>query len=656
MSSFCRLQPVPFEHVEITDAFWARRQKINRELSLWKQYQKLEENHHLNNFRIAAGMKRGVHRGLFFIDSDLYKWLEAASYFLHLEQESRLQAKVDEIVHLIAKAQLKDGYINTFFLLNFPQKRFTNWYVFHELYCAGHLIEAAIAHYNAMGQRLLLKVAEKFADLLVCLYLKNNREGVPGHEELELALIQLYKITGKKDYLKLAKEFLDRRGTISNYKGKALYQVLDMIRALVQVNRQRAKFKEEDNSRNSIQKETQVAQVETKLTLKNIWLFFREHWTGKYAQLDKPIREIERPVGHSVRAMYLYCGMADLYSETGEKKLLTVLQRIWNKMIQSHMYITGGIGAVPIYEGFGKDFELPSKEAYAETCAAIGNLLWNWRMLQITGQAKYADLLELILYNAFLVGQSIDGLQYSYNNPLKSEGDDVRSEWFVCACCPPNVARTIASLGKFIYSTAPKSLWIHQYIGNKIDFSIPQVENANIQLLIETQCPWQGDIQMTIQNKKSQEFTLFLRIPKWSNSPSITINQEKYNEKIIPGNYLSITRKWGDSETIRAKFNLKPILIKGDHRIRDTRGKVALSLGPLIYCFEQMDNEEDIDDLTIPRNPNLKVTFKPNLLEGVNIINGLSAAKIPFIAIPYYAWCNRGPTKMKVWMNSELSG
>ncbi len=645
---FNKLTPIPFHLVEITDNFWARRQKLNREVSIHAQHEKLEAHHHINNFRVAAGIKEGVFRGEFFLDSDLYKWLQAASYILHLHQDSKLETKVKEIINLIQKTQLKDGYLNTFFQLNFLRKRLSNWYNAHELYCAGHLIEAAIAHYQATGSRDLLEVAEKFADFLVKVYLKGKRDGVPGHEEVELALIELYRVTKKEQYILLAKEFIDRRGNISNYHGKGLSQIFDGLLSLSRSKKKIAVFDAQHQSARSVNEAPQLPRIEQNVNVRLFLRFFWEHWSGRYAQLNCPVREARAPVGHAVRAMYLYCGMADLYAETGETALLIALQRLWHRMVKCRMYITGGIGAVGVYEGFGRDFELNNEGSYSETCAAIGSIMWSWRLLQITGECNYADLIERLLYNGFLVGQSVDGLSYSYNNPLISNGADTRNEWYEVACCPPNVARTIASLGKLIYSRSNSGIWVHQYIGNKV--KLPFQEGNELMLTLDSEFPWQGYVKLTLHLTNPQNFTFHLRIPGWGSSPEVFINMQRYDGAFKPGTYASISRTWSHEDVVELRFTMEPQLKTSDPRIKDNLGRVALGCGPLIYCLEQLDNTEDIFDLEIARTPQLKKISRNDILGGINVIQGRSRTDKLFTAIPYFAWGNRDPSKMLIWV------
>jgi DUF1680 family protein len=351
-------------------------------------------------------------------------------------------------------------------------------------------------------------------------------------------------------------------------------------------------------------------------------------------------------VGHAVRAMYLYCAMANLYSETGDSLLLKAIKRLWLKIVKAKMYITGSIGSIKGIEGFEKDFKLKNEKSYSETCATIGNLMWNWRLLQITGHSKYADLIEKLLYNALLAGYSIDGRKYFYTNPLVSNGKKERDEWFLCACCPPNVARTIASIGKYIYSISEKGLWVHQYIGNKAEIIF---NNKILELELESKFPWKGDVKVKLRLKNDFKFSIFLRIPKWCDFSFLLVNGEKYHWKLNSGRYLEIIRNWKNDDLIELEFKLNAKILEGDPRIKENKQKGVISYGPLIYCLEEKDNDFDIFKAIIPRKTKLKVIYKPDLLNGINIIKGNLINGEEFIAIPYYAWNNRGPTKMQVW-------
>jgi DUF1680 family protein len=646
---FNNLIPVPFNQVKINDNFWSKKQKINKEVTIYHQLKMLEKDHHIDNFRVAAGVKEGVHIGEFYFDSDLYKWLEAASYILHQNDDQTLINQVNIIINLIEKSQMKDGYINTFYSTKYVHKRFMNLKYMHELYCAGHLFQAAIAHYQATGSKKLLIIAIRFANLIIRVFIGRKSNNVPGHEEIELALIELFRITNNGKFLELAKEFVNNRGTERNLKWKILSQYLNMVSILNKAKKMNNEFKKKKlgadfNKRDDFD---EIENFYADLNLKeNIQLIY-SNLTGKFQQLNVPVREITEPVGHAVRAMYLYCAMADIYSETGDISLLNVLKRVWIKIFKAKMYITGGIGSIKGIEGFEKDYKLKSEKSYSETCAAVGNLMWNWRMVQITGNCKYTDLIEKLLYNAFLAGQSIDGKKFSYSNPLVSDGKENRQEWFLCACCPTNFIRTIASIGKYVYSTSEKGIWIHQYIGSKGNMSI----NENlIKIVQESDFPWSGTVRIIIKLEKNQKFSIFLRIPTWSNQTELMINGEKFQNTISSGKYVEILRNWIDGDLIELNFLMEPKLIMSDQKRKTNRDKGVLSYGPLIYCLEQIDNNNiDICNLDILKNQELKVKFNPDILDGINIIEGDTSKGECFKSIPYYAWNNRGSTKMRVW-------
>ncbi|MFW9949971.1 MAG: glycoside hydrolase family 127 protein, partial [Candidatus Thorarchaeota archaeon] len=505
-----------------------------------------------------------------------------------------------------------------------------------------------IAHQKATGSNELIEVAIKFADLLVNLFLGGKRKGVPGHEEIEMALIELYRITDNSRYLGLAEEFINRRGNVSNFKTYVINQYLNMIST---VNLAEKKNKEYQKTIESpvdfTTNESEVAEWVSKLTLKSQLILFKENLNGNYIQSNVPVREIIEPVGHAVRAMYLYCGMADLFSEIGDIKLLHALRRVWLKMVKARMYITGGIGSEKGTEGFKKDFALKNEDSYSETCAAIGNMMWNFRMLQITGNCKYADLTELIMYNAMLVGQSIDGIEYTYDNPLVSHGNDRRFEWFRCACCPPNVARTISSIGKYIYSKSAKGIWIHQYIGNSSSIELGSNE---IKISVKSGFPWKGHVNIKLNISKSQKFSIFLRIPNWSIETELKINGEKYYDSIFSGKYVEIIKNWFDNDSLDITFKMEAKFVESDQRIKSNRGRAAISNGPLIYCLEQIDNKNlDLFNTILKKDQDLIVEYQQEMLEGVNIIIGEDSSGQDFTAIPYYAWNNRGKNNMQIW-------
>lgn len=634
---FNKLIPILFQNVIINDTFWSNRQNINRKVAIYNQYEQLEKDNHINNFRIAANLMKGRHRGEFYYDADVYKWLEAACYFLQCNDEDQLKKKVDEIIDLILNSQLNDGYINTFFSTNFIEKRFTNTTIMHELNCAGHLIQASIAHYNATGSRKLLDGADKFIDLIYSIFMDEKKVNPPGHQEIELALMALYRLTNKKKYYLLAENFIDRRGKGANSKRYIFSQFRDMSSTL---NEAREIALKEGES-------TEIEDFYDNLSVRERIKFYYAVLNGTCFQLDIPVRKIRDPKGHAVRAMYMFCAMADIYAENGDKDLLKVLVRSWLKIIEGKMYITAGIGSIKGIEGFEKDFKLRIKNSYSETCAAVGFLMWNWRMLQITSEAKYADLIEKILYNSLLVGQSIDGKKYSYTNPLISDGDYEREEWFLCPCCPPNLTRTIASLSQYIYSKSEDCIFIHQYIGSNLQCN---VKGTPIEIHQQSQFPWQSKVNIKILLEMDTTFNILLRIPEWSHNSQIYINQERFAVDPASGDYLGITRNWKNNDEIILNFEMYPQLKKGDSRVKDVKDRVYISNGPLIYCLEQKDNKDiDIFSAKVQVSTLLTVNYRDKLLGGVNVIEGKVSSGEKFTAIPYYAWNNRGPDKMQIW-------
>lgn len=634
---FNKLIAIPFQQVIIDDLFWSNRQEINRKVAIQRQHDQLEKANHINNFRVAANIKKGRHKGEFYYDSGVYKWLEAACYILNQFEDPILKTKVDEIIELILKSQLNDGYINTYYASNFIEKRFSNTTFMHELYCAGHLIQAAIAHYNATNSRKLIDGVEKLIDLIFDIFMGEKKENPPGHQEIELALFSLYHLTNQKKYFLLAEDFINRRGNNANSKRYIFSQFINMNSTLKQAKE--LAFKEGEKN--------EIEDFFADLSIKERLRFYYAILNGTCYQLHTPVREIIDPVGHAVRAMYMFCGMADLYAENGDEELLNALLRSWAKITEGKMYITGGIGSIKGIEGFEKDFRLRIKKSYSETCAAVGYLMWNLRMLQITGQAKYADLIEKILYNSFLVGQSLDGKKYSYTNPLFSEGDYERKEWFLCPCCPPNFARTIASLSQYLYSLSEKGVFIHQYIGSNLKC---EIKNIPIEIHQKSQFPWEAKVDIKLLLNRSFEFVISLRIPQWSKHSLIQINGEKIASDPFPGDYLEINRIWNNNDKISIIFEMKPHLIKGDPRVKDIKNKVSISNGPLIYCLEQKDNKGfDIFTTEIKENTPLTSIYKENFLGGLNLIEGIISSSQKFVAIPYYAWNNRGPDKMQIW-------
>lgn len=604
------LQPVCWKNVQIEGGFWGTYLQINRKISLDDQYEQMEETGRIDNFCRASGEKKGEFEGLFFNDSDVYKWLEAASYSLGTHPTNRkLENKVENLIKKIAAAQQEDGYLNTYFILK-ERKRFADLKNKHELYCAGHLFEAAVAHHVSTGKISFLNVATRFADLICQTFASDKKRGVPGHEEIELALMKLYWLTGKKRYLATAKFFIDERG-----KGSA--------------------------------------------------------GRDEYYQDHAPFIEQKDIVGHAVRAVYLMSGAADVYRETEDKVMMDTLEGLWKNMTEKKMYLTGGIGSRHEGEAFGKNYELPNDRAYAETCAAIGNIFWNHRMLQLTGEAKYADIMERALYNGFLSGISLNGKTYFYQNPLQSDGTDRRQSWFECACCPSNISRLLSSLGSYFYSISGEGLWVHLYGKSKVTANMDK--ERKVVLTQITNYPWSGDINIQVSPDTETSFTLFLRIPAWCKKAEVLVNGEYVEKSVRLGSYLPISRVWKQGDEVQLNLSMSVDFLE-THPHSSNNGRLAISRGPLIYCIEAADHQGvDVFDILLSPDTAFSPHFKPDLLGGIGVLRGKGLLRdkseserklyhiyqkgqkskskpFPITAIPYFAWANREPGKMLVWI------
>ncbi|MBC7320526.1 glycoside hydrolase family 127 protein [bacterium] len=603
-SKYAKLQSVSLKSIKLTDNFWSSRIKTMGEVTLPLQYEIMEETGRINNFRIASGKIKGDFVGFFFNDSDVYKWIEAVSFYLANNNDEKLDKLVDDVIEEIRQAQDEDGYLDTYFTFERKQDRWTNLKDMHELYCAGHLIQGAVAHHRATGKTNLLNVAIKLADYLNRLFGPGRREGTPGHPEIEMALIELYRETNDKKYLNLAKFFIDERG--KGIIGGSSYHI--------------------------------------------------DH---------KPFRELDEVVGHAVRSLYLNSGATDLYIETGEKELLDALERLWDNLVTKKMYVTGGAGARKEGEAFGENYELPNETAYAETCASIANLMWNFRMLLALGEGRFADIMELCLYNGILSGISLDGREYFYVNPLADRGNHRRQRWFACACCPPNVARTITSIPGYMYSTSQEGVWVHLYASSTAEL---EVNGSKVKIEERTDYPWKGIIEFRILG--DARFKLFLRKPGWAKEFSISINEEKM-QAVTENGYIMIDKEWQSGDTVKLDFNMKPELLESHPSVKANIGRVAIRRGPIIYCVESADNPwGDVWDLEISKDVELKEEYR-DILGGVVVVKGKGYINSPnnwnklyltvkeassikreveFVAIPYYTWANREPGPMEVWI------
>ncbi len=614
-SPFARLRPLPVDAVHLTDSVWAPRFEAVRDVMLPSQYRSLEQTGRLANFRRGAGNEAGAFEGFYFNDSDVYKWLEAASWVLASRPDTELERLVDQVIEVVGAAQLADGYLDNFYLGERNALRWTELTRTHELYCAGHLIQAAVAHHRATGKSHLLQIAIRFADLICDVFgpaEEGKQPGTDGHEEIELALVELSRETGNRRYLEQARYFLDARGN-----------------GLV--------------------------------------------GGDEYHQDHKPFREMDSMVGHAVRALYLTTGAADVYAETGEMAMLSTLERLWTNMVTRRMYVTGGIGSRHEGEAFGADFELPNARAYAESCAAIASVMWNWRMLLITGDTRYADLMEYTLYNGMLPGVSLDGGAYFYMNPLASDGDYRRQPWFECACCPPNLARTLASIPGYVYGTADDEIWVHLYAAGTAEI---RFGDGNIEIEQRTSYPWDGTVDLLINGEGN--FSLLLRVPAWCDAgATVAVNGEQLPGEPQPGSYVRIERTWHPGDLVRLTLPMSVRLIEAHPFVEEDSERVAVARGPILYCAEQVDNP-DVDLRTAQLDVGTEVQHEPGtgplsgmpLLRAEAIIDppdagwagrlyrtrrepGQSSRRREAVTlVPYHAWANREPGRMTVWLRT----
>ncbi len=638
-SSYKHFRAIPFNKVAIDDRFWKSRIDNNRSVSIPYQFHQLNTSGALDNFRRVIGEKDGKFAGPFWMDTDVYKWLEAASYSIAVYPDRKIHEWIDEVIVLIGKVQEEDGYLNTYFQLVEPDKKFTNLGMCHELYCAGHLFQAAAVHYTATGRKSLLDIACRLADCIDTKFGVGKETGIPGHEEIEMGLIDLYRVMGEKRYLDLAGYFIEGRGN-PNSRLRAELAKLDKIAGKPGI----------------------PGQINER--------FFGtyENYDGSYAQDHLPVREQTAVVGHAVRAMYLYCGMADLAAETGDQSLIAAMERLWQNVTTRRMYITGGIGPTKENEGFTRDFDLPNDTAYAETCASVGMIMWNHRLSQLTGEGKYGDILERVLYNGFLSGVSLDGCKFFYDNPLQSDGSHHRQGWFWCACCPPNVSRLLASLGNYIYLQAMDGIVVNLYIQSKVDATLP--EGEKIVLRQESNFPWDGKIMFTVAIETPAVFTLYLRIPAWCRNFQIRVNG-KVSEIRSENGYAMIRRQWSPQDMVEVNLEIQVERMISHPAVHQDIGKVALQRGPLVYCLEETDHQVPVDQIILPGTTELAPNFEGDLLEGIVTIQGEARIpvdpgwegvlykaktsnrtfnKIPIRAVPYYTWDNRKPGSMIVWI------
>jgi DUF1680 family protein len=608
----------------IEGGLWARRQQINRDAALPHGYRMLEVAGNLENLRIAAGASTGRYRGPVFMDSDVYKWLEAAALEYGRQPSDWLRSHMASAIDVVAAAQGEDGYVNSHYQVAEPGRRWTDFAQGHELYCAGHMFQAAVAHRRATGEDRLLRIAVRFAEYLDGTFGPGKRVATPGHPEIEMGLTELYRETGERRYLELARFFLDQRG--------------------------------------------------------HGWLGPGRYASSAYYQDRVPIREASELEGHAVRALYLTAGVADVYLETGEAALLSALERQWTDLTAHKLYVTGGVGSRHLGEAFGQPYELPNDLAYCETCAAIASILWSWRMLLATGQARFADLIDRTLHNAVLGGVSLDGERYFYVNPLASNGATERlgrggcrrKEWHLVACCPPNVMRLVASLGHYVATCDDAGVQIHQYAPAQITTRLSS--GRSVRLRMETRYPWEGSVRLTLEDGDGSRWALTLRVPEWSGRVTVRVNGDAVEAAPDGSGYLRIERGWRAEDVVEADFQMEARLVEPHPAVESARGAVAVERGPLVYCLEQADHGDvPIDELAIDTDAPLTSRWVPELLEGVEVVraagwrvdlsswrgrlyrpvgSGMPAARkrVELTAIPYYAWANREQGAMRVWV------
>jgi DUF1680 family protein len=623
------IEPVNFSKVKITDDFWRpKMDKVATTTLAACIYQTEVKTARIRNFEKVARRQNEKHEGIFYDDSDVFKALEAMAYSLKNKPDAQLQAKGSEWIDKIAAAQLPDGYLNTFYTLGEFDKRWTDMSM-HEDYNAGHMIEAGIAWFDATGERKLLDVCIRWADYFDSLFGPGKRHWVTGHQELELALVKLYRVTSNEKYLKLADWLLSERG-----KGLAVGYT---------------------------------------------WTDWKD---TAYAQDVVPVKEQKEITGHAVRAMYLYTGAADVAAHTGDAGYLKAMRNVWEDVVFRNMYITGGIGSAGSNEGFSQDFDLPNEQAYCETCASVGMVFWNQRMNSLTGSSEYVDILEKSLYNAALDGLSLTGDRFFYGNPLASSGRHYRREWFGTACCPANIARLVASLGNYVYATDKTNVWVNLYIGSETN--VPSGKN-NLGIKMETQYPWNGDVKISVTpSAKQVQSKLYLRIPGWAGNIASPGELYSYTNKLetpvvikvngvattfkTENGYAVIDKAWKKGDVVEMNIPMPVRMIESRGELKFNNNRVALQRGPLIYCVEGADNDGKAWNLIVPANSTFNTVKSTVLSENIIALQGqlpvvnvsgdgtsLQTSTKTITAIPYYSWCNRGSNQMQVWLPTKIS-
>ncbi len=629
------IRPVDFTRVKVQDVFWLPKMETNRTATLPFIMQQNEKAGAVDNFRKGARLMQGPYVGRRFADTDVYKLVEGASYSLLLHPDPALKAQLDALIKLIGAVQEPDGYL-------FPARTTDpknpapgvgpeRWYYLrgsHELYNSGHMFEAAVAHFQATGERSFLDIAVKNADLLVNTFGPDRRRDMPGHEEVEIGLAKLFRATGNQKYLDLARFFVDQRG------------------------------RPHDGN---------LYPADSNFALYN----------GKeYMQDHKPVLEQDKAVGHAVRAMYLYAGMADVAALGGYPEYIKAMDSLWEDVVARKMYLTGGVGARGTSEAFGESYELPNASAYTETCAAVGNALWNYRLFLLHGDARFVDVLERIMYNGLISGVALDGKSFFYQNPLQASGKTGRSEWFSVACCPPNLARFLASVPGYVYAVKDDALYVNLFMANTAAVT---VRSRPVTVRQETRYPWDGAVRIAVDPATAGEFTVQVRIPGWARNQAVPTDLYRFQDqsKEMPAlkingapvsltldkGYVRIRRTWKKGDVVDLSLPMPVRRVLAHEGVKEDAGKAALQRGPIVFCVEGPDNGGRVLNIALPDAAQLDAEFRPELLMGVTVIKGkgvvlgrdasgnvTSQTERDFVAIPYYAWANRGRSEMAVWL------
>lgn len=635
---------------QIQDPFWSEYIRLVREVMVPYQWEALndripgaEPSHAIHNFKIAAGLEQGEFYGMVFQDSDVAKWLEAAAYLIEEKRDPVLEKVVDGVIDIVVKAQREDGYLNTYFTLKEPGREWSNLAECHELYCAGHMIEAGTAYYKATGKRKLLDAVSRFADYIDTVFGQEpgKLKGYDGHQEIELALVKLYHATSNEKYLNLSRYFLDQRGEKPHY------------------------FEQEWEKRGRSLHFPQLSMV-------------HDH---HYSQSHLPVREQDKAEGHAVRLVYMCTAMADIAAETGDAGMLAACCELWDNIVNKRMYITGGIGSMEQGESFTADYDLPGDLAYAETCASVGLIFFAKRMLRLHQDSKYADVMERALYNTVISGMSLDGTKFFYVNPLEvypevlgknKNYNHVKAErqgWFSCACCPPNVSRLLASLGQYVYTVHDASIYVQLYIGGRMEAVI---NGISVRMEQQSQYISHGKSKFIITPEQTCEFTLALRMPEWCDQAEVTV--DGVSKTYFAGDkngYIVLAREWKTGDEVEISFSMPVQIMKSHPQVRQTFSKVALQRGPFVYCMEQVDNGKALYQLQLPRKTEFTISEQVGSPGGVKVIQAagqrmkpteewadelyrsdsrwkLEQVNLKFI--PYFTWANRGVGEMTVWI------